>query len=317
MAGVSEMPYRVLARSMGAAAAPTELVSAKGLIYGQSRTEHYLRKGPSEYPFWVQIFGGDPETMALAAERAVDLGADILDINMGCPVKKITRHGAGSGLLTDIKRAAAVVSAMVKRVKVPVTVKIRSGWDQDQITAIALTQALADAGAACVAIHARTRQQGYSGRADWSLIRELVASSPIPIVGNGDVDSPEKAHAMLSQTGCAAVMIGRGALGNPWIFERLTKNTMAPTSVEREQLLLRHFTAHLADCGDELRAIRRFRSHLVWYSHGLMGAASFLERIMDIDDLNIFREVIQEYFAAAKLVYPRDLSSFSTKGALG
>ena len=317
MAGVSEMPYRVLAQKMGASATPTELVSAKGLIYGQARTEHYLRRDPSEKPFWVQIFGGDAESMAKASERAVELGADILDINMGCPVKKVTRHGAGSALLAEPKRAAEIVEAMVKRVNVPVTVKIRSGWDEDNITAVELTKRIADAGAACVAIHGRTRQQGYSGVANWDLIKRLVEHSPIPVIGNGDIDSPERARAMMTETGCAAVMIGRGALGNPWIFKQLTSDHPPPTPTERWEGVRAHFESHLEDCGNTLRAIRRFRSHLVWYSHGLHQATRFRERIMQIDELEPFVEAGQNYFAQARRIAPRTLNSFSTKGALG
>jgi tRNA-dihydrouridine synthase B len=301
MAGVSEMPFRVLARELGASAAPTELVSAKGLLHGSNRTERYLTHSPVERPFWVQIFGGDENAMAEGAARAVDLGAEIIDVNMGCPVKKVTRDGAGAALACDPPRAARIVSAISRRTGLPVTAKIRAGWDAETLNFVEVARALADAGAVAIALHARTRAQGYSGQADWSLVRRLVEASPVPVIGNGDAFTAERARALLAETGCAAVMIGRGALGNPWIFRELTGGLGRPTREERWALVERHLHDHLEFVGDERTGIRRFRPHLLWYSHGLAGAADFRRRVTRIDDL---RELISEcrgFFVGAEV----------------
>ncbi len=320
MAGVSEMPYRVIALEMGAAAAPTELVSAKGLLYGQDRTARYLTHAESEKPFWVQIFGGDPESMAAGAEKAVELGAHILDINMGCPVRKVTKNGAGSALLSDPKRAASLVAAMVKRVDVPVTVKIRSGWDAHSINCVDMAKAVADAGATAIAMHARTRAQAYSGKADWSLISHLVEHSPIPVIGNGDIFEPEDARRMLRETGCQAAMIGRGALGNPWIFSRLVYGEQTkPTPTMRWALIKRHFNAHLSFMGDTFRAVKCFRKHLMWYCHGLNNATSFRRQVTQIDEVEPLLEFCESFFSQAENDerHAQAEVSFNAKSALG
>jgi nifR3 family TIM-barrel protein len=319
MAGVSEMPFRVIARELGAGAAPTELVSAKGLLYGQSRSARYVTHAPSEQPFWVQIFGGDAESMALGAERAVELGAKIIDINMGCPVKKVTKNGAGSALLCDPPRAASIVDAIAKRTGVPVTVKIRAGWDAGTLNFRDMVHAVADAGAVAIAMHARTRAQGYSGKADWSLIAALVEASPIPVIGNGDAYTPELARRLLAETGCAAVMIGRGALGNPWIFEQLVNPAATPPSPQRRWALVRrHLDDHIAFVGDTLTAIRRFRQHLLWYAHGLAGARAFRERATRVDDLAALIALCEEFYGVAEASNADDEAvEFDTRAALG
>lgn len=318
MAGVSEMPYRVLVREFGAAAAPTELVSAKGLVYGQARTQRYLEHAPTEQPFWVQIFGGDEESMAIGAEHAVAFGARIIDVNMGCPVKKVTKNGAGSALLGDPARAADIVRAIVRRTGVPVTAKIRSGWDAATINAADMTARLADAGCAAVAIHARTRAQGYSGRADWPVIARVVERATIPIIGNGDVRSPADARRMMRETGCAAVMIGRAALGNPWIFRALTDDSFTtPTAVDRWQLVARHLDAHLAFVGDVTRGIRRFRPHLLWYAHGLRGASEFRRAVTHVDELEPLRELCRDFFHGAHAAADDEPLELDLRTALG
>lgn len=302
MAGVSEKPFRSLALQLGAGGAPTELVSAKGLMYGQTRTQKYLEHDACEHPFWVQIFGGDPESMAAGAEIAVSRGAYIIDINMGCPVRKVTKNGAGSALLSDPKRAAELVRAIAKRTNVPVTVKIRAGWDAHSLSFVDMAHALADAGCAALAMHARTRAQGYSGQADWSWIKQLVEASPIPVIGNGDVFTPADARRMLAQTGCAAVMIGRGALGNPWIFQQLTHADAAPpTPAQRWALVSQHLSAHLAFVGDPLRGIKRFRPHLMWYARGIVGASAFRAAVNTIEDEALLRQRCEDFFNAAQM----------------
>ncbi len=307
MAGVSEMPFRVIARELGAAAAPTELVSAKGLQYKNERTIKYLTHSPKEDPFWVQLFGGESEAMAIAAEMAVEAGAKIVDINMGCPVKKVTKTGAGSSLLCDPWRAAGVVKAIKARVSIPVTCKIRMGWDANNINCTEVAKALQDAGAAAIAMHARTRAQGYSGHADWSQIarlREVVKDAML--VGNGDVTSRDDALRMLAQTGCDAVMIGRAALGNPWIFRQLDGGEPAHAA-EKAALIKRHLTEHVAFCIEtttgprsvadaELRAVKQFRQHAIWYSRGLRGGKFFRERVVQLNTLEEVLALVDEFY---------------------
>jgi len=285
MAGVSNMPFRLIAREMGAAAAVTELVSCKGLSYRQKKSAHFLTHDDSEQPFWVQLFGGEVEAMGTGAERAVELGAAIIDINMGCPVRKVTKSGAGVALMQDAERAARIVTEIGRRTGVPVTAKIRSGWDAHTVNAVEVARTLADAGCAAIAIHPRTRAQKYSGSADWSVIADVVAAVDIPVIGNGDVRTPEDAHRMLRETGCAAVMIGRAAMGNPWIFAQLAHDAPPPTPAERWQVVERHLAAHIEFVGDQLRALRSFRPQLMWYSHGLCGAHAFRRGVSRVEDL--------------------------------
>lgn len=307
MAGVSEAPYRTMALQMGAGATPTELVSAKGLLYGNARTESYLRHDPEDEPqLWVQIFGGDPKSMAVGAEHAARRGAKLLDINMGCPVKKVTRNGAGSALMGDPERAAAIVAAMREAVgeAVPVTAKIRAGWDEENKNAVEVGRALEGAGCAAVAIHPRTRRQGYSGKADWSLIRDLKDSLRIPVIANGDVFSVQDADRIVAETGCDAVMVGRAALGYPWIFRELRaswRKEVGPGPVspdERVQVVLRHLEAHLEHVGHEERGLKKFRQHLIWYSRGLRGGAAFRERAMGLTVRSEIEDAVAEFFGA-------------------
>ena len=303
MAGVSEMPFRVISRRMGAAAAPTELISANGLVRGQKGTERYLRHDEKfDQPFWVQLFGGDPAAMAEAGAHAVAMGARIIDINMGCPVRKIAGRGAGSALLLDVRRAAAIVASMVDRLPVPITAKIRTGWDEHHNDTLQIVRALADAGVALVSVHGRTRAQGYGGAADWELIQRLVEKSPVPIVGNGDVFTPEQARRRLRETGCAAVMIGRGALGNPWIFRQLGGGS-APDGKERWRVVREHLLQHLAFSGASVggasRGIRAFRSHLEWYSRGLVGAATFHRCACSLENLDELLATCRAFFLQA------------------
>jgi nifR3 family TIM-barrel protein len=298
MAGVSEMPFRSMALELGAGLCPTELVSSAGLVRASARTRKYLRHSAIERPFCVQLFGGDAAQMSQAAWLAKAAGADILDINMGCPVPKVTRNGAGSALLCDPNRAAEIVRA-VAVAGLPVTAKIRAGWDQSRINAPEVAKALEGAGASAVALHPRTRAQGYSGSADWRLIARVKAAVRIPVVGNGDVKSPADARRMIAETGCDAVMIGRAALGNPWIFRELLGG--APASAdERRAMVLRHFHEQIAfvggGTGDELHGVRNFRRHLLWYAHGLRGAAAFRSRAVTLDRADEVIEAVEAFF---------------------
>ncbi len=319
MAGVSQMPFRVLARSFGAGLAPTELISAKGLLHRNQRTLHYLIHDVArETPHCVQLFGGDLEPMTQAARACVDEGANIIDINMGCPVRKVTKTGAGSALLCDVARAAEVLGAIRRAVpqSVAVTAKLRAGWDADHINCVEMAQALQQAGCQAVALHARTRAQGYSGTANWDLIGQVKQAVRIPVIGNGDVVTVADAHAMRARTGCDAVMIGRGALGNPWIFQQLKQGETdsgdgRPAGPQRLPVVLGHLRKHVAlhrlvhqrqadprTTEEQMltRAVRAFRTHLVWYSTGLRGAALFRQRVMQLENLQEINQAVRAFF---------------------
>jgi len=318
MAGVSERPFRVLAFQLGAALATTELISAQGLFRLTTRTMRYLRYDPNvERPYSLQLFGGEPEAMAKAAVVAKQYGAQIIDINMGCPVKKVTKTGAGSSLMCDPGRAGEIVRQIKAATGLPVTAKIRSGWDANNRNFLQMADVLGEAGVAALAVHPRTRAQGYSGQADWSVIRELKrrVGHAFPIIGNGDVKTVADAHRMLDETGCDYVMIGRGALGNPWIFRELNGGPK-PTPQERCATVLAHFKAHLHHqsearvhkeqldpearaAKDERMGVHSFRSHLAWYAHGLYGAAAFRAQVMKLDTAQDVAEAAERFFIGA------------------
>lgn len=302
MAGVSEQPFRVLAFRMGASLCPTELVSAQGLFRINERTLRYLRFDASvERPYSLQLFGGEPEVVAQAAVVGKKWGADIIDLNMGCPVKKVTKSGAGSALLCDAPRAAEIVRAVRAATGLPVTAKIRSGWDESRRNYLEMADALGGAGVAALAVHPRTRAQGYSGRADWSVLQELKhhVGDAFPVIGNGDVKSPADARRMLDETGCDFVMIGRGALGNPWLFREL-RGGEPPTPAERAALVAEHLRAHLAFVGAELPAVRQFRRHLGWYSRGLRGAAVFRTLVNTLASAEQVLDAAHDFFSGTE-----------------
>jgi nifR3 family TIM-barrel protein len=300
MAGVSEQPFRVLAFQMGAALCPTELVSAQGLMRVNARTLRYLRHDNEvEQPYSLQIFGGEPDVMAKAALIGKEWGAQIIDINMGCPVKKVTKNGAGSSLLCDPGRAAEIVSSIRDATGLPVTCKIRSGWDAGSRNYLQMAETLQRAGCAALAVHPRTRAQGYSGTADWDVIRDLKRNiQGMPIIGNGDVKTVEDARRMQETTGCDFVMIGRGALGNPWIFRELLGG-QPPCNQERADLVMHHFHQHVAFVGEELAAVRSFRKHLAWYAFGLSGAAAFRAEVNQLTLGAQVEAAVRRFFAAA------------------
>jgi nifR3 family TIM-barrel protein len=319
MAGVSEMPFRTIAFEQGAALCPTELVSAQGLFRINTRTLRYLRfNAEVERPYSLQIFGGEPEVMAEAAVIGKKHGAQIIDINMGCPVKKVTKTGAGSGLLCDPPRAGLLVKLIREATGLPVTAKIRSGWDSSQRNYLEMADVLGAAGVAALAVHPRTRAQGYSGKADWSVIADLKrhVGNRFPIIGNGDVKSVEDATRMTEQTGCDYVMIGRGALGNPWVFRELNGGAK-PTREERATLVMRHFKEHLHFVANErvtreklspeeeaARAekagVHNFRKHLAWYAHGLSGASMFRNLINRLDTRAEVEAAVEQFFLGAE-----------------
>jgi nifR3 family TIM-barrel protein len=319
MAGVSEMPFRTIAFEQGAALCPTELVSAQGLFRINNRTLRYLRFNPEvERPYSLQIFGGEPEVMAQAAVIGKQHGAQIIDINMGCPVKKVTKSGAGSALLCDPPRAGQLVKLIRDATGLPVTAKIRSGWDANSRNFREMADSLGAAGVAALAVHPRTRAQGYSGKADWAVIADLKkhVGNAFPIIGNGDVKTVDDATRMLETTGCDYVMIGRGALGNPWLFRELLGGPK-PTREERATLVLRHFREHLHFVSHERvsrekltpeeeavraekAAVHNFRKHLAWYAHGLAGASHFRNLVNRLETKREVESSVEQFFLGAE-----------------
>lgn len=274
MAGVTDLPFRLLAKEMGCGLVYSEMVSDKGLLYKNNHTMDMLKIDERERPVAMQIFGSDPESMAKAAQFVEAAGTDIIDINMGCPTPKIIKNGSGAALMCQPELAYRIMVNVVEAVKVPVTVKIRKGWNQNSINAVEMAKLAEKAGIAAVAVHGRTREQFYSGEADWSIIRQVKESVGIPVIGNGDIRTPYDAEKMLAETGCDGLMIGRGAQGNPWIFRQVTQYLATgevlplPTASERLSVMLRHLDM-LVEYKGEYLGIREMRRHGAWYTKGL------------------------------------------------
>jgi nifR3 family TIM-barrel protein len=307
LAGVSDRPFRAICRSMGASFAYTEMVSAHGLVYGSLQTESYLDREPDEEPFAVQIFAAEPDVLARGAAVAVAAGAGMIDVNMACPVKKVCGTGAGAALGRDPRQVEAAVRAIRSAVAVPVTVKIRAGWDDTELNCVEVARAAEAGGAAAVALHGRTRAELYSGRARWELIRAVKEAVSIAVLGSGDVWSADDALRMRAETGCDAVLVARGACGNPWIFRELRAaeggepRPPPPTREEWIGTVLRHVRLQIehrqrqrpAEPVDavERQAIRELRKHLLWYTRGRRGGVHFrrdadrLKTAADVADL--------------------------------
>ena len=288
MAGVTDLPFRLLCKEQGAGLLCMEMVSAKGIFYNNKNTESLLQIHPEEVPVSLQFFGSDPKIVSEMAKRVEERPFSILDINMGCPVPKVVRNGEGSALMKNPKLVYELVSATVKAIKKPVTVKIRKGFDDEHINAVEIAKIIEEAGAAAVAVHGRTREQYYSGKADWEIIRQVKEAVSIPVIGNGDVTSGEKAIAMREQTGCDGVMIARGAQGNPWIFSELLEYESTgrlpdrPDVEEIKQTMLRHARLQIEYKGD-FTGIREMRKHVAWYTKGLHGAARLRDQINQVE----------------------------------
>ena len=290
MAGVTDLPFRLLCREQGAGLLCMEMVSAKAIYYNNRNTESLLEIHPDERPVSLQLFGSDPKIMSEMAKRIEERPFAILDVNMGCPVPKVVKNGEGSALMKNPKLVYEIVSALVKAIDKPVTVKIRKGFDDDHVNAVEIAKIIEEAGAAAVAVHGRTREQYYSGKADWNIIRQVKEAVSIPVIGNGDVTSPQKADELVRQTGCDGVMIARGAQGNPWIFSELTQweetgeLPLRPDKDEIRKMMLRHARLQLEYKG-EFSGIREMRKHVAWYTKGLKGAARLRERVNAVESL--------------------------------
>lgn len=288
MAGVSDLPFRLLCREEGAGLTVMEMISAKAILYRNKNTFELMRTTPEDRPVSLQLFGSDPEIVSEIAQQIEEQPFDILDFNMGCPVPKVVKNGEGSALMRDPKKAAEIVRACVKKIHKPMTVKIRKGFNDNEINAVELAQRLEDAGAAAIAVHGRTREQYYSGKADWEIIRKVREAVKIPVIGNGDVTGPESARAMLEQTGCDAVMVGRAARGNPWIFRRILEAVPNRVSAgELKTMILRHAQMTVALDG-EYTGIRKMRKHVAWYTAGYPNSSrlrALSNNIRTMDDL--------------------------------
>ncbi|MBW2596081.1 MAG: tRNA dihydrouridine synthase DusB [Deltaproteobacteria bacterium] len=316
MAGITDLPFRTLARNFGSSLCFTEMISANGLVRKTHKSYEYLKSSPGDRPLGVQIFGADPDILCDAAGIVTEMGADLVDINAGCPVKKVLKTGAGAALMRDPAKFAAVVRSVRKATHLPFTVKIRSGWTDNEINAVEIAGIAEGCGADALILHPRTVKQGFSGIADWSLIEMVKKRAGIPIIGSGDIRKPEDALAMMEETGCDGVMVARGALGNPWIFKGITDllsdrtiSPSTPSPVEREGVIRRHLEANISLYGEKM-GVKSFRKHLLWYTKGLKGGSKFRKAAVSVNEMGELLEMTHEYLMSGNMAPRGQESSF-------
>ncbi|HYE82254.1 MAG TPA: tRNA dihydrouridine synthase DusB [Clostridia bacterium] len=306
MAGVTDMAFRILCKRQGCGLTYTEMVSAKGLHYKSDNTAVLLEIAEEERPAAAQVFGSDPEIVAEAARQAAAGGASIIDINMGCPTPKIVKNGDGSALMKKPELVRDIVRCTVKAVKVPVTIKTRKGWDDESVNAVEIACIAAEEGAAAVTIHGRTREQYYSGTADWSIIKQVKKAIDIPVIGNGDIVKPEDAKRMLEETGCDAVMIGRGSQGNPWIFSRTVEYLACgrllpePSYEQRVEAILEHMKMVTGHKGESI-GVKEMRKHAAWYLKGMPGSTRLKAEIFKLTTCAEVENILSEYMDHLKM----------------
>lgn len=299
MAGVSDLPFRLLCKEQGAGMVCTEMISAKAILYGNKNTEELMRIHPQEGSVSLQLFGSDPKIMGEMAKRIEDRPFAVLDLNMGCPVPKVVNNGEGSALMKDPLLAGRIIEAVARAIQKPVTVKIRKGFDDSHVNAPEIAYIAQESGAAAVAVHGRTREQYYTGRADWEIIARVKEAVHIPVLGNGDVTDGESARRMMKQTGCDGVLVGRAARGNPWIFAEITaalEGRKAPERPDRRALygmILRHAQL-LTEYKGEYTAVREMRKHVAWYSAGLPHAAGLRRKVNEMETMQQLTDGMKE-----------------------
>lgn len=302
MAGVSDLPFRLLCHEQGAGMVCMEMVSAKAIYYNNKNTDSLMEIHPDEGHASLQLFGSDPVILSEMAKRIEDRPHSFLDLNMGCPVPKVVGNGEGSALMKNPRLVEEILTALVKATRKPVTVKIRKGFDEEHVNAVEIARIAESCGVAAVAVHGRTREQYYSGQADWDIIARVKDAVSVPVLGNGDVDSPEKARQMLQQTGCDGILIGRAARGNPWIFREITEYLDTgvipdrPCNARKKELILRHAALQLQYKGEYI-GVREMRKHLSWYTFGMPGSARFRREINTMETMEQLVESVERIFA--------------------
>ena len=311
MAGITDLPFRLISRRMGAGMTVSEMVSAKGLLYKNVKTTDMLQIDPGERPTAIQLFGSVPDELAEAARIVEASGADMIDFNMGCPVPKIVNNGEGSALMKNPKLAHDILAAMVRAVKIPVTVKFRAGWDEEHLNAVEIAKAVEAAGVSCIAVHGRTRVQFYEGKANWSIIGDVKKAVSIPVFGNGDIVSVESGLRMISETNVDGLMVGRGADGNPWIFRELAaaltgKEIPKAPSLEERLSLAREHLQMLIDFKGEYISVKEMRRHISAYLKGMPHAAEFRARFHKMNTQVEFENLLDEYQNTALEYYERE-----------